>query len=484
MVLNGTSLTRALIDAERGTLRPIFYEGANSPALVNTLADIVAECVRSAGPKSLACTALFAAAGPVDRPRHPNWRSSVPTDTLAALENIAFWPDRNPPRLFALVGAKPPYVPILVSAPPAFMITLNFACGGIKHPTGIAFDPVSNAVWIANVGGDSVTGLGASADHFGMPLSPPGGFKGGGLSAPTAIRFIPVSPRYAGTSSPNTPTLWVANRTGDSLTEIILSPSYYPTQAKLRRITGGGLKAPVDLAGFLAGSYTAGPDQFIAVANSGASVVSLFKPQDGSPCGQPVPVHGLKRAAGIGQGIAGIWVADFASNAIFEIKQPNAGCAGARLLGTIANAGLSAPRFMTWGGTVAITNAGSDSIAVYTHQDTGDPEIPFRTRALHGSPFTGGGLKGPAGIVTDGDDNAWVANNAPGANSISEIAHVDEMFGNTLGTGMPLSPADGFVGAGLNSPFGISIDSSGNLWVTNHGGNSVTVFVGAAHAPY
>ncbi|HTT76022.1 MAG TPA: hypothetical protein VMF50_08580 [Candidatus Binataceae bacterium] len=35
-------------------------------------------------------------------------------------------------------------------------------------------------------------------------------------------------------------------------------------------------------------------------------------------------------------------------------------------------------------------------------------------------------------------------------------------------------------GAGFNSPFGIAIDESGNIWITNNGGNSVAEFVGVA----
>jgi DNA-binding beta-propeller fold protein YncE len=489
MLLNGRSITRALVDPERGTLQPIFTEGANSPALVNTLADVVAGCVRSGGPKSSACNALFAAAGPVDRPRAPIARTSAPADTLAALENIAFSPDRDPGRLFALIPAKPPYAPILMSPPPAFMITLDLARGGIRHPSGIAFDPVSNAVWIANEGGNSVTKLGTGANDFGVPLSGPGGFTGGGLSAPTAIKFIPISPANSGSAAADLPSVWVANRAGDSLTEILVSPNN-KTSTRLRRISGNGLKGPVDLLGFLEDSYTGDrANQFVAVANSGADVVSLFKPQDGSPCGKPVEIRGLKRAAAVGQGIGGfsIWVADAASSAIFVIKQPDALCTGSAALGKVSNVGLSAPSFMTYGrqsATAAVTNAGSDSIAVLTYSEMSDPNDPFSVRTLQGSPFRGGGLRGPAGIAIDGDANAWVANNAPGANTISEIGHVTDMLGDKLGTGMPFSPKGGFTGAGLNRPLAITIDSGGNVWVTNHGGNSVTVFVGVARAPF
>jgi len=486
LFLNDTSTARALVDPERGTLRSMFSERANTPALVNTLADVVAACVRSAGQKSPPCQALFAAAPPVDRPRASYMQTSAPVDTFAALRNIALWPQRNARRVFSLLPPQPPYMPVLTSAPREFMISLNLALGGLKHPSGIAFDPDSNAMWIANEGGNSVTELGAGPNNFGKPLSGPGGLTGGGLSAPTAIRFVAISPPDTGSGPPPTPSLWVANRSGDSLTEIILSPPGHPT---LRRITGNGLKAPVDLVEIDGERYTnvgVQTYQFIAVANSGAGVVILFKTLDGLPCGDPVRIDGLRRAAGIGFADPVILIADPASNVLFEIKKPDAACRGAEVLGKTASLGLSAPRFITWGrypGDAAVTNAMGNSIAVFTHKSTGDPRTPSMALDVYGSPFTGGGLKGPAGIAIDGDANAWVANNAPGANSVSEIARV-EMLNKTPGTRLPLSPQGSFTGAGLDRPFGIAIDNSGNVWVTNQGNNSVTVFIGAAHASY
>jgi DNA-binding beta-propeller fold protein YncE len=77
--------------------------------------------------------------------------------------------------------------------------------------------------------------------------------------------------------------------------------------------------------------------------------------------------------------------------------------------------------------------------------------------------YSGGGLSAPAGVAIDPSGNAWVANNA--GNSISEFSPV----------GAALSPANtGFAGGGLNLPVGIAIDSSANVWVTNYGLNLLT----------
>ena len=78
--------------------------------------------------------------------------------------------------------------------------------------------------------------------------------------------------------------------------------------------------------------------------------------------------------------------------------------------------------------------------------------------------FNGGGLAGSLyGIAIDSSGNAWVTN--IGGNSVVE----------TGPNGKPLSPATGFTGGGqLNQPAGIAIDGSGDIWVANTGGNSVT----------
>jgi len=50
---------------------------------------------------------------------------------------------------------------------------------------------------------------------------------------------------------------------------------------------------------------------------------------------------------------------------------------------------------------------------------------------------------------------------------------------------MPLSPAGGFQGGSIDSPEGIAIDASGNVWTSNNGASnngdsSVTQLIGAA----
>jgi hypothetical protein len=78
------------------------------------------------------------------------------------------------------------------------------------------------------------------------------------------------------------------------------------------------------------------------------------------------------------------------------------------------------------------------------------------------------GFKGPNGIAIDSTGNAWVGN----------------QLGNTLtgitAAGKQLSTPGGFPGAGLNSPTAVAIDASGDIWLSNSAGSTVTEFVALA----
>jgi DNA-binding beta-propeller fold protein YncE len=69
------------------------------------------------------------------------------------------------------------------------------------------------------------------------------------------------------------------------------------------------------------------------------------------------------------------------------------------------------------------------------------------------SGYTGGGLNKPVDLAIDGTGNVWVAN-APG-NSVSEF--------NSNGTA--ISGPAGYTANGLYEPTNIAIDCSGNVWV-------------------
>jgi streptogramin lyase len=102
-------------------------------------------------------------------------------------------------------------------------------------------------------------------------------------------------------------------------------------------------------------------------------------------------------------------------------------------------------------------------------------ESPPFTPALAAAPSDGweialnftpsnSGLSGPLGIAIDASGNAWVTNYI--GSSVTEMSSSGVLAGNYNNTNT--------TGANFDGPNGIAIDASGNAWIANEGGNSVT----------
>jgi phosphatidylserine/phosphatidylglycerophosphate/cardiolipin synthase-like enzyme len=118
---------------------PAFFS-ASSTAL-QTLADIVATCVNSAGGVAgdpSACGQLFALATPSG--------GSAPTDTVRAILNILTHPAANVSQLFALLPAQPAFVPTLTSAPATWALPVASNTSTPLTYTLYAFPEADNSV--------------------------------------------------------------------------------------------------------------------------------------------------------------------------------------------------------------------------------------------------------------------------------------------------------------------------------------------------
>jgi DNA-binding beta-propeller fold protein YncE len=104
-------------------------------------------------------------------------------------------------------------------------------------------------------------------------------------------------------------------------------------------------------------------------------------------------------------------------------------------------------------------------------------EIDLRddgTTSVASTGYAGGGLSHPNGIAVDGAGNVWLANY--GGDTLTELEG-----SNGADPGHALSSDGGFgTDAHLEHPYGIAIDASGNVWVSNFGLSTITQFLGAA----
>ncbi len=126
-----------------------------------------------------------------------------------------------------------------------------------------------------------------------------------------------------------------------------------------------------------------------------------------------------------------------------------------------------------------------------------DPETPKPSVTLlevdatevQYSSFQGGGIRLPWGINVDGKDNVWVAN-FEGQRVTHLCGAKPENCPPGFSIGQAISPEDGYQFDGLLRNTNVSIDPSGNVWLSNNwkiipaqvnpGGNEVVVFIGLA----
>ncbi len=442
---NAQGLTNAfanvnnVVDITKGTSPgPSAPTGAQLPmAKIYTLANVLASCINSSG--STACNALFTAAKPPS--------GAQPTDTLGAALDIARNPSNNVATLFALPTPQPPFQPSLSAAPNDWTIALTFNGGGLNLPASIAIDALGN-VWAANYCGSnspcsSVTELSSS----GQPLSSSNGFADDSLWESYGLA-IDING-----------SIWVTNQQtsggNGSLAELSSSG-----QLVSSAFSAGGIYFPVADATDTDGS--------IWTANQGDSTVSKI-----SNTGNPISASGGWGAGQVsGPSAVAIdanhyaWFANTnASSGSVTSVSPNGSTVTEIVSGGNAPVGIATDQIA--GGHVWIANYFTSSISELEIGNGGTATVVF-------SGYTGGGINHPNGIAVDGSGNVWATN-------WDEKTLTELQGASGASPGQPVSPASGFgADANLLKPYGIALDASGNIWVSNFGSSTITQFLGAA----
>lgn len=351
------------------------------------------------------------------------------TDTFNAALAIA----QNPgsaaiTNLFVLSSSTAPFQPSLNTQPNDFSIAVNYtANSGLSTPYGIAIDASGNA-WVTNESASNITALSPS---------------GAVLFAPTTTGLIGAQGIAVDTSN----NVWVANTAGNSVMEFISSGNYVSSSNFV-----AGITAPTAIALDSAGS--------VFVTNYNSNSVAIFSASNGTPAsGSPFTAGG---SITVPSGIA----IDASGNALVTngngsvVKLSNAGA----LVSTYTDSALQGPV------SVAIDASGDIFL---TGSTTGNAvagavsEFSSTGTASGVSPVSSG-VTSPSGVASDGT-SVWVANSIAGG-SLARFIY---------GSATSASPTAGF--GSLNTPVGVAVDASGNVWTANSGNNSVTKFVGLAN---
>jgi streptogramin lyase len=409
-------------------------------AKLYSLANILAYCVNSTG--STACDALFNVAEPPS--------GSAPADTLDAALDIAKNPSHNVSALFDLPSPQQPFGPSLSGTPNDWTLALTFKGGGLDLPTSIAVD-ASGDVWVASYcSSNSACSSVAELSPAGEPLSPSSGF----------------------TNSPDT--LWESYG-------LAIDPSNNIWVTNQQTSGGGnGNVAEISNSGQVGSSFSGG-GMYFPVAVAADSDGSIWTANQGDSTATKLENNGTAISGGSGwgsgqlSGPSGVaidanhfaWFSnqDSSSGSVTSISS-NGSAVNVISSGGEAPTGIATDSIGT-NGHVWVANYSSSSISEVQLSNNG-------TGSVVSSGYTGGGLNHPNGIAVDGSGSVWVSNYI--GNSVTELQGA-----NGTNPGQAVSPSSGFAtDASLLDPYGVAVDSSGNLWLSSYGSSTVTQLLGVA----
>jgi streptogramin lyase len=414
--------------------------GTVPQALINTLGNILANCVDSANTsivtanESTQCSTLFAdtlSAGT---------SGTRPIDTASSAIDMANNPWANASALATSPTGNAPFQPIITGAND-LSIGIRFAPANINEPQGIAIDGSGN-IWYTNFGSGYVT-----------TLSPLGSVVYNVANSGDELGYIAID---------GNGTAWYGDVSKYSLSRISNAGTYISTYDT------GNLGFPYGIA--VDGSYGTG---YIYIANANVPSVDRF---DGNgalsgtnPLAGASSCEGTYRADHIATDNSNngfnVWISSEQGDEICEVNS-----SGALVRKVVVNSGQGAgntysPEF------IAIDSYGS----VWIPDQINNTMEKVVQSGTHTEP-SGGTLSSPFGSAVDGDGNVFITNR--NSNSITEY----------LGSTSAAVSATNFEGAGnasmLSDPLNIAIDPSGNVWTTNYSGSKIVEMVGLAAPTY
>ena len=134
-----------------------------------------------------------------------------------------------------------------------------------------------------------------------------------------------------------------------------------------------------------------------------------------------------------------------------------------------AGAGLNSPQALALdsSGNVFVANGLGNSVSELTAGSSYGTGFNFRNS-------TGASFLNPSGIALDSAGNVFVVNNGNGSSNLGSVSELTA--GSSYGTGLNFNP----VGASLNQPQAIALDSADNVFVTNGGTLGVSELTAAS----
>jgi hypothetical protein len=404
--------------------------GTVPSAEINTLADILANCVNSTGVSATGCSTLFT--------NTKNSAGTQPTDTATAAINMAQNPAQNVTALFNTVPSAPPFTPTSSSLPD-FTLSIRYGGGGAGgNPNGtngpylVAIDAAGNA-WISNV---AASGTNANSISKITPSAVESVITGTDFAEPVGIGIDLNGTAWIANEKPAGGDYYLISVQGSTSTNYAL---------------GGALNAPQPVA--------IDPDDNVWIGNTGGGNITKYVPGTNTssvagtvytPQAIASTIDTTVNPASINEVItsnnnpSGLLLHEFEGSTLVEAS-------------SAVNATLTAPVFgvaVDQNFDIYVVNGGT-SVAVVA------PGLQTSVRTN----LTSSNFSGARYIAFDGANNFFVANTT--GSSITQWNRATGTFTN-------------YTEGQFFSPDGIAVDGSGNVWVANNSNSTVTEVLGLA----
>ena len=434
----------------------------NSPAKLNTLANLLAACAGSSGASSPTCSALFS------QTTLPN--QAAPANTIAAAFNIANNPGLNLASLFAVANQSSAYAPAWPRPLLNWLLSVNIPVAG---GGGVFAIDSSGDLWVSTDGGISkISPTGVAA-----PGSP---FSGGGFQGAAAMAIDTNG------------NIWIDN--------------FYPATTVSEFDPGGHPLSPD--TGYEVPSYSLAG---IAIDQSGHVWIANDNP---NPVGEnPGALLELDSTGTVISGNVGFTGGGlFQPGAVAIDSRGNVWVTNDQRVepgGKIKVKGGSVSRFGSTGAPLSPKKGYREGNISYPEDIAidalGNAWVANHGRAIAGklvenvaklkpggapvSPpkgYRGGGINQPSAIAIDGAGVVWVLDSGLTPTPCGNLA-ANEISVLTQ-KGAPISPDVGYLifpcgftdDSYVDGLRGIAIDPSGNVWFANAGIRSMLELVGAA----
>ena len=433
-VATAANLANPATGTSPGTTFPAI--GSSPAAKINTLANLLNTCTRSSA-TSAACTNLTA--------------TLQNSDTLDAALHIVRNAATNVAALYTQSIASTAFSPVLGTAPADWILFVNYSLKSVtgtnlSSPSGIAVDS-TGSVWVS--------------DYFGyaFKFSPTGQ-----LVFPSGITGFGLSNSY-GLAIDAKDNAWIPNESSPysvnlGLGSVTVLNSSGQSISGATGFSAGGLNYPLAIA--------IDPNGTSWVLDYGNSHLTQL-----SSTGVPL------------SGATGYTSSDFLFPVALAVDASHNVWVGNQSGTTVVKVSPDGQTFNSYACCNAASGLAIDQLGdVWAANYYGDSisELSNSGTVLFNGYTAGGNVYHPQGIAVDGAGNVWIANFY--FRPDLKFTYLTELAGassTTPAPGQPLSPNPGWApDAGLSGPYALAIDASGNLWVSNFYGNSVTELIGAA----